>query len=992
MTSHQEYNPASGLYGDYELNMRNGTRLYVDPRTGDLRQLVDRTGNSLTFTSGGIFHSAGRHVRFVRDHAERITEIILPDDTPADAEDNPRIRYTYDGNGDLRAVEDRSGAVTGLFYVSPQDLGYRPHYLDRIDDPLGRTAARTEYDADGRLAKVTDADGKSIEFTYDAESKTQSMTDQLGYQTVQQLDARGNVIYDENVATGGITLREYDARDNLLWETIVIGQIDSPANGETDDLTTWYTYYPGTDDRWTVTDPRGNVSTTTYNQYGQPVSSSDAFNTTTTHYDGRGLPSAIVDGNGVRTSLGFDAKGNLEDVYNDQGVRLVHSTYNSYGDVTSTKPAAGRTTYFDYDLDGNRVGNWYFEGTDQILDVTHYDESGRVTGARRLVLPSGDHVTSGLAAVDFTAAGYTQYTLWSTGTQYNAAGQVTRSTDQFGNANETTYDLRGQTIQTRTQSGCGSEAGGGSPDPAQAAFLLSRTFYDPKGRAVVTADSFVEDPDVTAANAAAFDPEMGTYSTFTFDNTTATTGTFSVYDGAGRVVRSYRLKDITIAIVTTTAGTATVQQAELRIGANTFVPPTEAAPDEQLHETYFRELTEFFQTHGAIVSSSQTQYDNAGRVTSSFDQYGAETRTTYNRFGDVIQSATVATRSVSEGSGTELVWPLSRTVYDSLGRAEYTTDRFELPYIQDAQPGATGSPTADSPPVYTTRTIYDDQSRVVQTQRLKNVIVTITDLIENPEAQIQEPGALVSTTQTIYSTKGQVIRSIVADGQITEFEYDPFGRQIATIGHLVPADAVALPESVLSALRSSSSPPQRNRLRRRRPRRRAARQHRASRRRRGHPDRHRRQRRANHLVRLRSLRQPHDHHLHRRLVHHRPLRRLRPPDGRDAADRRPVPGRLVRCSQRVHRQRLGHRRRRPAGSDSAAGQPGHRHTDPDEGVRIRLAKPIVRRDPARGRASRPQHRFRPSALRVHVQCPGPSGRHPRQRLPDRQRHLLRPRR
>jgi YD repeat-containing protein len=92
-----------------------------------------------------------------------------------------------------------------------------------------------------------------------------------------------------------------------------------------------------------------------------------------------------VDTNGVRTSLSFDAKGNLEDVYNDQGVRLVHSTYNSYGDVTSTKPAAGRTTYFDYDLDGNRVGSWYFDGTDQFLDVTHYDESGRVTGTRRLV-------------------------------------------------------------------------------------------------------------------------------------------------------------------------------------------------------------------------------------------------------------------------------------------------------------------------------------------------------------------------------------------------------------------------------------------------------------------------------------------------------------------------------------------------------------------------------------------------------------------------------
>jgi hypothetical protein len=83
VAAQQLYNPASGIYGDYELTLRSGMQLAIDPQTGQLRQLLDRTGNRLTFTPDGIQHSAGRHVHFTRDHADRITEIVLPDETPA---------------------------------------------------------------------------------------------------------------------------------------------------------------------------------------------------------------------------------------------------------------------------------------------------------------------------------------------------------------------------------------------------------------------------------------------------------------------------------------------------------------------------------------------------------------------------------------------------------------------------------------------------------------------------------------------------------------------------------------------------------------------------------------------------------------------------------------------------------------------------------------------------------------------------------------------
>ncbi len=52
------YNPASGAYGDYDLTLRSGTKLAIDPPDRYCAEITDRTGNTLAFTPGGILHSA----------------------------------------------------------------------------------------------------------------------------------------------------------------------------------------------------------------------------------------------------------------------------------------------------------------------------------------------------------------------------------------------------------------------------------------------------------------------------------------------------------------------------------------------------------------------------------------------------------------------------------------------------------------------------------------------------------------------------------------------------------------------------------------------------------------------------------------------------------------------------------------------------------------------------------------------------------------------
>jgi RHS repeat-associated protein len=77
---------------------------------------------------------------------------------------------------------------------------------------------------------------------------------------------------------------------------------------------------------------------------------------------------------------------------------------------------------------------------------------------------------------------------------------------------------------------------------------------------------------------------------------------------------------------------------------------------------------------------------------------------------------------------------------------------------------------------------------VVKTERLEGVEVEIQD----GAVVVTAEGTVLTTSETIYNSGGQVQRTIAADGQMTDFVYDPQGRQVATIGHPLPAEEVGL--------------------------------------------------------------------------------------------------------------------------------------------------------------------------------------------------------
>ncbi|MCA9013282.1 MAG: RHS repeat protein, partial [Planctomycetaceae bacterium] len=372
--SNHGFNPADPVFGGaYMLKLRNGTELAINSETGELASITDLTGNTVFFKGDSIESLTGRKIEFTRDWAGRIT-------TVKDSQSLKEVNYAYDGAGNLVSVTDPVQATTQFTYRTDGT-----NYLDTIIDPLGRAAARTEYTADGRVSKVTDAAGKTIEYTYDtnAESRLQTVTDQLGHVTTITLNSNGDAVREVG-PTGSITKRTFDNDHRLLSETTVVGLEDSVANGETNDLTISNTYDVN-GNQLTATDKYGNVTRTGYNGRNQPTSQTDAFgNTTQTGYDSRGLPTSIRDANGNVTSLKFDVRSNPTEIRDDNGNLLVTNAYNQYGEIISSTSVFGRTTNFDYDLNGNQVASWYFGGTGpdqvQILNKTEFDLLNRNVG------------------------------------------------------------------------------------------------------------------------------------------------------------------------------------------------------------------------------------------------------------------------------------------------------------------------------------------------------------------------------------------------------------------------------------------------------------------------------------------------------------------------------------------------------------------------------------------------------------------------------------
>lgn len=331
-------------------------------------------------------------------------------------------------------------AANWTFVASYQSEGNHVVQLAQPDPdgagPAEAPLTELSYDAQGNLVQVTLPDSSTRHWTYDATSgQLTGQTDELGHQTLYT--------YDE--ASGQVaTVRQ------------VVGEPDTTANGQTDDLLTTYTYTQASADPddppsgliSTMTDPLGHVTQYDYNARGLVTQITFAVNTAdqasvTYQYDSASRLIAETDELGRRLEYTYDRLG-----------RMIRRTDP---DPDGLGPLSSPVTTYEYDPLGQVIRE-----TDPVGRVTGYTyQSGQVVQVTR---PN----PAGVGAPTVTTLTYT------------AAGQLASVTDPLGHTTAYVYDSLGRQIETV------------QPDPdgtGPLAAPVSQVAYDGLGRVTEQTDA-----------------------------------------------------------------------------------------------------------------------------------------------------------------------------------------------------------------------------------------------------------------------------------------------------------------------------------------------------------------------------------------------------------------------------------------------------------------------------------------------------------------------
>lgn len=423
-------------------------------------------------------------------------------------DDTGNLTTTVTYPGGARQVFSSQDERYPLSLKDPGDqtvsMGYTEESrLSRITDTLGFTTAMTYHPQSGKLASVTNAEGKTTTYAYTAQ--TQSFADGAATFTFYDLtrtnypdgtfetfayDAKGNLT-SRTDRRGSTWSFAHNARGQVLTATNPLGGVETftynddgtlASAKDSDTGTTGYDYddhkrpikvthpdgtflqitYNANDQIVFVTDENNHTSTYVYNSNGHLAEAQDhLYNVTSYAYDNMDRIRQITDKLGKITTLTFDNRGRLASITDPDSLTTTYG-YDAYGRQNSvargdavwqtihdseglpslSKTPLDRQTSYESDRLGNLTAVTDPTGSRMVLSR---NDMGQVTG-----ITDGLNRQTGYAYdAAGSLAGVTLPEVGGAGYERNVLGRISRITDLNGKTWNLTYTSMGR-LQTMT--------------------------------------------------------------------------------------------------------------------------------------------------------------------------------------------------------------------------------------------------------------------------------------------------------------------------------------------------------------------------------------------------------------------------------------------------------------------------------------------------------------------------------------------------------------
>ncbi|AWH33208.1 RHS repeat-associated core domain-containing protein [Stenotrophomonas sp. SAU14A_NAIMI4_8] len=253
----------------------------------------------------------------------------------------------YDAYGRPLSVKDANGVVTDYAYHA---RGWPNSVTVRGATTAEDRSTQISYWPTGQVQQITEPDGGSVTYVYDAALRLTDIEDSAGNTVHYTLDNAGNRLKEDTVDAGG-TLRRTLAR---IYNTL--GQLSA------------------------LKDASNHATSFTYDGNGNPQTVTDALQRVTSlQYDPLNrLAQTLQDVGGVAAEIRsqYNALDQVTQVTDPKGLHTTYA-YNGFGDLTDQVSPDSGTSSFTVDAAGNRKTRTDARG---VTATYSYDALNRLIG------------------------------------------------------------------------------------------------------------------------------------------------------------------------------------------------------------------------------------------------------------------------------------------------------------------------------------------------------------------------------------------------------------------------------------------------------------------------------------------------------------------------------------------------------------------------------------------------------------------------------------